>query len=289
MAKHKFAGRPRLQAHPAGFEDTAASEQTAATVGCNRIRSTSACAYAFRTFSRRAPSCLRIAPRAAAGGAGGGRSGQRVWNRRRLRSHLDEQRLWSRRSYKHAVSPASSLFAEVSFAPGKDEREFKFSNYFRSTIPNKANYLLIAPVQIGVQRRLFRNEIENNFRPFLQLGAGPSFGWEYPYFRDCNDDGRFDSNTPCESGETRSRTMPLRRCRRERCEWVSEGACLWARILEGADGRCRASVWATRSPISDGRFSFSKKTCREARSTTSARRRWTALWPPFLTIVRDCG
>ncbi len=102
--------------------------------------------------------------------------------------------------YKHAVSPASSLFAEVSFAPGKDEREFKFSNYFRSTIPNKANYLLIAPVQIGVQRRLFRNEIENNFRPFLQLGAGPSFGWEYPYFRDCNDDGRFDSNTPCESG-----------------------------------------------------------------------------------------
>lgn len=94
-----------------------------------------------------------------------------------------------------AVSSTASLIAETTLSPGKDEREFKFATYFNTTIPNKANYFLILPVQVGVVQRLFENEIEDNFRPYLQFTAGPAFGWEYPYFKDCNGNGKYDQGT----------------------------------------------------------------------------------------------
>lgn len=106
--------------------------------------------------------------------------------------------------YNRALTPTTSLMAEITLAPGKDEREFKFSSYFRTSIPNKANYLLMMPVQVGLLRRLFRDQIEDNFRPFLQLTGGPTLGWEYPYFKDCNGDGKFDPNTQVDGCEERS-------------------------------------------------------------------------------------
>jgi hypothetical protein len=106
--------------------------------------------------------------------------------------------------YKRALTPTTSFMAEITLAPGKDEREFKFSSYFRTSIPNKANYLLMMPVQVGLMRRLFREQIEDNFRPFFQLTGGPTLGWEYPYFKDCNADGKFDSDTQVEGCEERS-------------------------------------------------------------------------------------
>ncbi len=104
--------------------------------------------------------------------------------------------------YRYGLGPTHSLVLETSLSAGKDEREVKFFTYFRSYIPNKANYLLLLPVHGGVQRRLFRDDIEDNFRPYLQLTAGPTFGWMSPYFRDCNANGKFDENLPCESGGT---------------------------------------------------------------------------------------
>lgn len=94
-----------------------------------------------------------------------------------------------------SVSPTTSLVAEASLSPGKDEREFKFATYFRTTIPNKANYFLILPVQVGVVQRLFARVIEDNFRPYLQFTAGPALGWEYPYFKDCDGNGKLDEGT----------------------------------------------------------------------------------------------
>lgn len=82
--------------------------------------------------------------------------------------------------------------AEFSLGAGKDERELKFFRFGSSYIPNKANYLLMMPVQAGVSRRLFRESIEDNFRPYVQLTAGPTLGWEYPYFEDVNGDGDYD-------------------------------------------------------------------------------------------------
>ncbi len=97
--------------------------------------------------------------------------------------------------YSGKVGPTTSLLFEASLGAGKDERELKFFSQFGSGfIPNKRNYFLMLPVHLGVQQRLFSESIEDNFRPYLQLSAGPTLGWEYPYFRDANGDDRYDDD-----------------------------------------------------------------------------------------------
>ena len=105
--------------------------------------------------------------------------------------------------YVHAVGRNTSLIAEMQIGPGKDEREVKFFGYFgNSYIPDKANYFLMLPIQVGLQHRLFAETIEENFRPFVQAMAGPTFGWQYPYFRDCDGDGSYDPAVTCSDGSS---------------------------------------------------------------------------------------
>ncbi len=103
--------------------------------------------------------------------------------------------------YVRAVGPNTSMVGELQIGAGKDEREVKFFGYFgNSYIPDKANYFLMVPVQFGVQHRLFAEVIEDNFRPFVQVMIGPTLGWEYPYFRDCDGDGTYNPGVACEGG-----------------------------------------------------------------------------------------
>lgn len=95
--------------------------------------------------------------------------------------------------YHLAVSEATSLMAEFSLGAGKDERELKFFRFGSSYIPKKANYLLMVPIQVGASHRLFRDAIEDNFRPYIQFTAGPTIGWEYPYFNDLNGNDAYDA------------------------------------------------------------------------------------------------
>jgi len=69
-----------------------------------------------------------------------------------------------------------------------------FDRFGQKDLPNKANYLLTMPVHFGVEKRLFRSKIEDNFRPFLHFTAGPTLGWKYPYFGDANGNGTLDGN-----------------------------------------------------------------------------------------------
>ncbi|SHK88250.1 hypothetical protein [Rhodothermus profundi] len=96
--------------------------------------------------------------------------------------------------YHRAVGRDLMLLFDFSLGSGKDEREQKFYNALTgaSYIQNKANYLLLIPVQFGLQRRLWREQIADNFRPYLQFSIGPTFGWVYPYFRDQNGNNRYD-------------------------------------------------------------------------------------------------
>lgn len=103
--------------------------------------------------------------------------------------------------YNHTLSRSTSFLVEVNLGAGKDEREVKFFSYRgTSSIPYKANYLLMLPVQLGVQQRLFKEAIEENFRPYLQLTTGPTLGWQYPYFKDCDGNAKFDRLTECTGG-----------------------------------------------------------------------------------------
>jgi hypothetical protein len=98
--------------------------------------------------------------------------------------------------YRTAVSDEVSLVAEFSVGAGKDEREQEFFiGFFGDTVvPFKRSYFLIAPLHIGLERRLFSEAIENSFRPFAQLLAGPALGYQWPYFEDENGDGIRESD-----------------------------------------------------------------------------------------------
>jgi hypothetical protein len=93
--------------------------------------------------------------------------------------------------YRSAVGEATSLVAELSLGAGKDEREQEFFiGFFGDTVvPFKRSYFLIAPLHVGLERRLFRASIEDGFRPFAQLAAGPAVGYQWPYFEDENGNG----------------------------------------------------------------------------------------------------
>ncbi len=94
-----------------------------------------------------------------------------------------------------SVSTTTSFLADFVITTIKDEREQRFFNFFgESIIPNKENYLHVLPVQIGLQKRLFKESIEDNFRPYAHISAGPTLGWVSPYYDDANGNGRRDVN-----------------------------------------------------------------------------------------------
>jgi hypothetical protein len=101
--------------------------------------------------------------------------------------------------YQKALSPSVSLLTELSLGAGKDEREVAFFDRFgRRDIPNKANYLLMLNFNMGLQKYLFQESIEENFRPYFQFSFGPTFGWEYPYFEDCDGDQAYSPIADCD-------------------------------------------------------------------------------------------
>lgn len=101
-----------------------------------------------------------------------------------------------------SVSSLTSFHLDASIGAGKDEREARFFRFGSSFVPGKANYLLMMPIQAGFTRRMFRESIEDNFRPFVQVATGPTIGWQYPYFSDCDGTGNLNETFECEDGRT---------------------------------------------------------------------------------------
>ena len=91
--------------------------------------------------------------------------------------------------YSVAVDRDNAVLAEFHLGSEKNEREVKFIGLGNTFIPDKVNYFIRVPVRLGLQRRLWADEIEDNFRPNFQLSMGPTLGWLYPYFDDDNANG----------------------------------------------------------------------------------------------------
>jgi hypothetical protein len=51
----------------------------------------------------------------------------------------------------------------------------------QSYVPGKLNRFLVMPLTLGVQYRLFREDIVETFRPYLTAGAGPAMVYQMPY------------------------------------------------------------------------------------------------------------
>jgi len=76
-----------------------------------------------------------------------------------------------------------SGFAEVFFGGAKDDREFEQTDIFgNSYTPLKLNRLFMIPIlNFGMQMRLFREDVTDNMRPFINFGISPTAIVYTPY------------------------------------------------------------------------------------------------------------
>jgi hypothetical protein len=73
------------------------------------------------------------------------------------------------------LSTKWTAFIDISLSEGKDEREFEFIDIFGNKfVAGKKNRLFQVPLNVGLQYRLFENDIFDNLRPYLNAGVGPT-------------------------------------------------------------------------------------------------------------------
>ena len=85
--------------------------------------------------------------------------------------------------YRREFSPDLFGFVSFSVSESKDGRELeRYDPYTQvSFVPGKLNRFLVLPLMVGVQRRLFREDITDNFRPYLNAGIGPTMVYAAPF------------------------------------------------------------------------------------------------------------
>jgi hypothetical protein len=87
--------------------------------------------------------------------------------------------------YRHQYD--DDLFGTVSLAisDAKDDKEVEQVDWWGQTfVPGKKNRFLLIPFHVGVQYRIFSDDIMDNFRPYLNAGLGPTLVLSSPYERE---------------------------------------------------------------------------------------------------------
>jgi hypothetical protein len=84
--------------------------------------------------------------------------------------------------YRYELTDDFSLSMNFAISDVKDETEFEQYDYYgNSFVPGKKNRLLMMPLMVSVEYRLFREDIVDNFRPFINAGLGPTMVLVAPY------------------------------------------------------------------------------------------------------------
>jgi hypothetical protein len=84
--------------------------------------------------------------------------------------------------YRREFTPDLYGFVSLSVAEAKEDREVELVDYFGNTfVPGKLNRFMVIPLTFGIQRRLFREEIMDTFRPYVNAGVGPTMIYAAPY------------------------------------------------------------------------------------------------------------
>lgn len=97
----------------------------------------------------------------------------------------------------HPLGGGASFVMEAKIGGIRDERETKYAGLGGTVIQAKRTFLVALPLRAGVAVRLFEGAVEPNVRPFVVAAAGPTLGWAYPYFADCNGNGNLDAEADC--------------------------------------------------------------------------------------------
>ncbi|MEX0602745.1 MAG: hypothetical protein WD295_05345 [Bacteroidota bacterium] len=84
--------------------------------------------------------------------------------------------------FRREVTDELSWFITLAVSDVKDDAEVEYYTYWgQSFVPGKKNRLLMVPLVAGVQYRLFKDDIMDNFRPYISAGIGPSMMFVSPY------------------------------------------------------------------------------------------------------------
>jgi hypothetical protein len=84
--------------------------------------------------------------------------------------------------YRYEIDDELSLMFNFAISDVKDDTEVEQYDYYgNSYIPNKKNRLLLLPLTVSVQYRLFKDDIVDNLRPFITAGIGPTMVFVAPY------------------------------------------------------------------------------------------------------------
>jgi len=86
------------------------------------------------------------------------------------------------RVYFYSINPETkvSLGIQVSGVRGENEYTY-FDPYTYSYYRGNRNFFtLMAPMTIGIKHRMWKNEIESDFRPYVMAEVGPVFGIAFP-------------------------------------------------------------------------------------------------------------
>lgn len=79
-------------------------------------------------------------------------------------------------------STNTSGFAGIFFSGAKDDREFEVYDVFgNSYVPYKINRMFMIPINIGMQIRLFRDDVTDDLRPHVNFGISPTVIIYTPY------------------------------------------------------------------------------------------------------------
>lgn len=85
--------------------------------------------------------------------------------------------------YRHEFSDVLAGFVQLAISDVKDDAEIDYVDPYTGTsfTPGKINRLMLFPLTVGMQYRLFSQTIADNFRPYLSAGLGPSIIMVAPY------------------------------------------------------------------------------------------------------------
>jgi hypothetical protein len=83
---------------------------------------------------------------------------------------------------KHDYTNEISGFIDFSISDVKDDNEVEYYDiYGNSFTPGKVNRFLMMPLYVGIQKRMFKDEILDNFRPCITAAMGPTMIYVFPY------------------------------------------------------------------------------------------------------------
>ncbi len=85
--------------------------------------------------------------------------------------------------YRSGITGTLSWMATFAISEAKAPNEVAYYNYFtgQKFVPGKVNQLWVLPVMIGLQYRLFKDQITDSFRPYVFAGVGPNWVFAAPY------------------------------------------------------------------------------------------------------------